>query len=158
MFREGKFDAMDRITQLSGGGKPPTDVTASVGNGGSDDSNDMLVDAFWRQFEFMEMLRDRDLMPEFPVDITSKLGQRIIKETIFNMFEEAFEASYTLKNRAHRVTDDRQIDQAHYREEIVDAFSFFMEVCLLSGITPQELYEGFKKKNKFVKERLLGGY
>lgn len=121
-------------------------------------TEDMLNDAFTKQVEFMSELKENDLMPEFPVDLTSKSGQRLVKETIYNMFEEMFEASYILKNRSHRLTDEKKIDREHFREEIGDAFAYFMEVCVLAGIGPHELYQEFLRKNRIVKERLRKGY
>lgn len=119
---------------------------------------DRLGLMFRRQREFMEMLREADKMPEFPVDMTSKPGQRLAKEVTFNLIEELMEASFTLKNRMHRVSDARVIDFEHYREEIGDAFAFLMELCMVSGISDQDLYDEFLKKNAIVKERLRRGY
>lgn len=123
-----------------------------------DDSPDALEDIFRRQECTMEELRLRDKCPEWPLDITTKGAQRLIKENIFNACEELFEASYTLKNKAHRQTDVRVIDRAHYVEELGDALAFFLEVCIFSGITPQELYEEFCRKNALVIERIKAGY
>ena len=120
--------------------------------------NDMLRDAFRRQGEFMELLRDHDRMPEWPVDMTSKPGQRIIREVSFNMIEELFEAIFTLKNKMHRLTDVRVFDFEHYREEMGDAFAYFMEICLMSDISPDDLYNEYCRKNDIVKERLKKGY
>lgn len=122
------------------------------------DENDML-ETMWRlQTEFMEELKENDKMPEWPVDLTSKFGQRLVKETIFNMIEEIMEASYTLKNRMHRVTDARAIDMEHFQEEVGDAFAYFMEVCILAGITPVQLFREYKRKNAAVRQRLKDGY
>ncbi len=122
------------------------------------DPNDMLEQVWKLQTDFMEELKSNDKMPEWPVDLTSKPGQRLVKETIFNMMEELMEASYTLKNRMHRLTDARLVDMDHFREEIGDAFAYFLEVCILSGLTPTELFNQFKKKNAVVFNRLKNGY
>lgn len=119
---------------------------------------DMLHEAFRRQEEFMELLRVNDKLPEWPVDLTTKPGQRLIKETVFNLSDELHEATATLRNKMHRLTDDRTLDFAHYKEELGDAFAFFMEVCLLSGISSGDLYDEFIRKNAIVKERLKKGY
>lgn len=119
---------------------------------------DMLYDVFKRQEEFMELLRDNDKLPEWPVDLTTKPGQRLIKETAFNLSDELHEAMATLKNKMHRLTDDRTLDFAHYKEELGDAFAFFLEICILSGIDADSLYEEYCRKNKTVKERLQKGY
>lgn len=120
--------------------------------------SDRLDDMFQRQTTFMELLRDHDLLPEWPVDLTSKPGQRLAKEIVFNICEELFEASYTLKNRMHRLTDARLVDMDHYREELGDAFAYFLEVCIISGVTPHDLYDEYCRKNAIVKERLEKGY
>ncbi len=119
---------------------------------------DKLDRMFQLQKEFMELLVLNDKMPEYPVDMTSKPGQRLIKETMFNMCEELFEASFTLKNRTHRMTDARLIDMDHYREELGDAFAYFMEVLILSGVSPEELFIEYVRKNAIVKQRLENGY
>jgi NTP pyrophosphatase (non-canonical NTP hydrolase) len=118
----------------------------------------MLYDVFKRQEEFMELLRVNDKLPEWPVDLTIKPGQRLIKETAFNLSDELHEAMATLKNKQHRLTDDRTLDFAHYKEELGDAFAFFIEICILSGINADDLYEEYCHKNKAVKERLARGY
>ena len=75
---------------------------------------DMLEDVFERQERFMLELKDNDKMPEWPIDLTTKPGQRLIKETIYNLVEELMEASFTLKNKMHRISDDRSLDLDHY--------------------------------------------
>lgn len=121
-------------------------------------AEDMLDEMFRRQTEFMELLRQNDKMPEWPVDMTSKPGQRLIKETIFNLCEELFEASFTLKNRTHRLTDARLVDMDHYKEELGDAIAYFMEVVIMSGFSPKELFDEYCRKNQIVKDRLQKGY
>lgn len=123
-----------------------------------DNIMDRLEDIFSRQIEFMESLRQNDKMPEWPIDLTSKHGQRLIKETIFNMIEELAEASFTLKNRTHRITDARIVDTDHYREELGDAFAYFVEICILSGVSTDDLFKEYCRKNNIVKDRLRSGY
>lgn len=120
--------------------------------------SDRLEEIFTKQTEFMELLRQNDRMPEWPIDLTTKPGQRLIKETVWNLVEELAEASFTLKNRMHRLTDARLIDEEHYREELGDAFAFFVEICILSGISPEDLHREYVRKNAVVKERLERGY
>ena len=119
---------------------------------------DHLEEIFQKQNEFMEFLRLSDRMPEYPVDLTTKSGQRLIKEVIYNTIEELMEASMTLRNKIHRLTDVRVLDKEHYVEELGDAFAFFVEVCILSGISSKDLFEEYCKKNTIVKERLKNGY
>jgi NTP pyrophosphatase (non-canonical NTP hydrolase) len=123
-----------------------------------EEKNDMLEDIFERQTRFMEELRANDRLPEWPIDLTTKPGQRLIKETIFNAIEELAEASYTLKNRMHRLTDDRALDLDHYKEELGDTLAYFIEICVLSGIDAKELFNEYKRKNQIVLDRIRNGY
>jgi NTP pyrophosphatase (non-canonical NTP hydrolase) len=119
---------------------------------------DSLTDIFSRQMEFMDMLVMADKLPEYPIDITTKYGQRQIKEIVWNMVEEMAEASFILKNRAHRFTDHTDVDFEHFKEELGDALAYFVEICVMSGITPEELYAEYCRKNAFVKKRARDGY
>lgn len=119
---------------------------------------DKLEEIWSRQEEFMQELRKHDLIPEWPVDLRTKPGQRMIRETIMNLIEELIEASFTLKNKVHRLTDDRALDFDHYTEELGDALAFFVEVCILSGLSPNELHAEYCRKNAIVKKRLEEGY
>lgn len=119
---------------------------------------DRLEQMFELQSEFMELLKEHDRMPEWPVDLTSKSGQRLLKEVIYNTIEELMEASMTLRNKIHRLTDVRILDREHYVEELGDSFAYFLEICILSGITPEEIFQEYKKKNGTVKGRLIKGY
>jgi NTP pyrophosphatase (non-canonical NTP hydrolase) len=119
---------------------------------------DKLDDIFRRQRELMDALIEGDKLPEYPVDITSKYGQRQIKELTWAMVEEMAEASYILKNRSHRFTDHTDVDFGHFKEELGDALAYFIEICVFAGITPQELYEEYCAKNLVVKKRVKEGY
>lgn len=116
---------------------------------------DKLEKMFTKQREFMDMLREHDVLPEFPVDLTTKFGQRLVKEYVFHVVEEICEASYTLKNKMHTLKDERALDRQHYVEELGDAWAFMMEVMILSGVSAQELYDEYCRKNQEVRKRLL---
>lgn len=120
--------------------------------------SDKLEKAFTKQREFMDMLREHDRLPEFPVDLTTKPGQRIIRETILNLIEELMESSFCLRNKMHRLTEATELDFEHYREELGDAFAYFIEVCIMSNISAEDLYVEYSRKNLIVKKRLVDGY
>lgn len=120
--------------------------------------SDKLDKIFLKQNEFMSMLREHDKLPEYPLDLSTKPSQRLIKETVWNLVEELAEASYTLKNRAHRLTDERNFDFEHFKEELGDTFAYFIEICILCGISSEELYNEYSRKNLIVKERIQKGY
>ena len=120
--------------------------------------DDRLEDMFERQDRFMQLLAAHGRMPVYPVDLTTKAGQKTAKDVIFNIVEELMEASFVLKNKTHRLSDVRDFDVTHYREELGDAFAFFMELCILSGFTEEELFLEYRRKNAVVTKRLLDGY
>lgn len=120
--------------------------------------SDKLEKVFELQTGFMQLLKDHDKMPEWPFDLKTKMGQRAVKEMVWNLVEELAEASFTLKNRMHKMTDDQAVDFEHYKEELGDAFAFFLEICIVSGISANDLFQEYSRKNSIVKERLLNGY
>ena len=124
------------------------------------DSNkpDRLVDIFRQQKELMEQLALADKLPEAPIDITTKSGQRMLKELIWAMVEEMAEASYVLKNRSHKFTDARDVDVVHFREELADALAFFIEICVFAGIDAEGLYIEYTQKHNTVMKRVVDGY
>ena len=119
---------------------------------------DRLDEMFKRQKQLMDMLILADKLPEAPIDISSKHGQRQIKELTWAMVEEMAEASYILKNRAHRFTDHTDVDFGHFKEELGDALAYFIEICIFAGISPTELFDEYCVKNAVVKKRVKDGY
>lgn len=119
---------------------------------------DKLDKSFILQREFMDLLVEHDKLPEYPVDLTTKPGQRLVKETVWNLVEELAEASFILKNRMHKLSDDSALDFPHYLEELGDAYAFFLEICHLSGITSEQLFAEYSRKNFVVRKRLQEGY
>lgn len=119
---------------------------------------DKLDKIFAKQREFVDMLVEHDKFPEYPVDLTTKPGQRLVKEVAFNMIEELMEASFTLKNRQHKLSDDTELDFAHFLEELGDAMAYFIEIMIVCDITPEQLYAEYDRKNAIVKKRLTDGY
>lgn len=115
--------------------------------------SDMLECIFARQLELMEKYQEIEkasglLQTEMiPVDIHSKEGQARLKDFAWRVTEELGEAMNTLKNKpwkqTHMVTDVN-----HYMEEISDAFHFFIELCVLSGLGPKELYDLYFRKSE----------
>ena len=158
-WASGAFGSEDEAAAWAKVGSPALrDISTAVKDNTSFMKKDMLEEMFRRQGETMDLLIMGDKLPECPIDISSKPGQRLIKELIFAMIEEMAEASFILKNRAHRFTDHTDVDFAHFKEELADAYSYFVEICKYAGISAQELYEEYCRKNNTVKERIRTGY
>jgi hypothetical protein len=121
---------------------------------------DMLKSMFESQKEFMDLLREKRGFPEFPVDLSTKDGQRHAKHIAYDAMGEMFEAIATLSNsKSHRATDvGSQFDRDHYLEEIVDATHYLLELVILSGFTPQEFFDAYTKKGEVNVTRIKSGY
>jgi hypothetical protein len=119
---------------------------------------DRLDEVFARQRALMDRLIAADKLPEYPIDITSKYGQRQIRELTWALVEEMAEAVILLKNHVHHFTDRTDVDFLHFREELGDALAYFVEICVFAGIGPSELFDEYCKKNQVVQERVRTGY
>jgi hypothetical protein len=100
-----------------------------------------------------------DIYPEWPVDITSKKSQQVLRDTALKGVEEMFEALQHLKNwKPHKKTEVLEFNREEFLEEVVDAFNYFFSLLVLTGVTPDELYDAYCKKDDIIHERLSTGY
>lgn len=107
----------------------------------------------------MDLLREKRGFPKFPVDLSSKGGQKLLKEITHECQHELFEANQHLKNsKSHRVTDVSDFDRAAYLEELVDSLHYYLEIAIASGVTPDELFEAYMEKGNTNFKRIEGGY
>jgi len=121
--------------------------------------HDRFVLMWHQQQNFMRLLSEKRNFPAFPVDITSKPGQQLLKDIRNHMMEELFEAGQHLKNsKQHRITDIKQFDRDEYLEELADALHLYIELLIASGITPDEIYDAYMKKGAVNEHRILNGY
>ena len=96
---------------------------------------DQLEAIFARQKELMSkyeeieskngLLQTKDI----PVNINDAKGQARLKDFAWRITEEIGEAMNCLKNKPWKQTQI-ETDEVHYLEEIVDAFHFFIELCI----------------------------
>jgi len=120
---------------------------------------DKLQEMWEQQKKFMELLQERRDFTKFPVDMTSKSGQKLLKGITHECMHELFEANQMLKNsKDHRVTDIKDFDREGYAEELADALHYFFEIAILSGISMDELVEAYIKKGLKNIRRIENGY
>lgn len=120
---------------------------------------DKLQEMWEQQRKFMVLLQERRDFPQFPVDMTTKSGQKLLKSITHECMHELFEANQVLKNsKDHRVTDVSDFNREHYVEELVDALHYFIEIAILSGVSMNELYEAYMKKGEINNRRIENGY
>ena len=122
-----------------------------------------LEDVFKRQKELMakyhEIEKKNGLLQtdKVPVDINSHMGQQRLKDFAWRVTEELGEAMNCLKNKPWKQTHF-QTDLDHYYEEISDAFHFFIELCILSGLDAEDLYQLYYRKSKVNQFRQRSNY
>lgn len=125
----------------------------------SDVSKDRLKSLFDQQDDFMKLLCEKRNFPVYPVDLTSKTGQRFIKGIAYETMGELFEAVQELKNsKDHRVTKINDLDHAAFLEEVVDAAHYFFELVIAAGISSDEFYDAYIQKGNKNVDRILNGY
>lgn len=118
-----------------------------------------LQTLFQQQIEFMKLLRSKNLFQEFPVDIATKHGQKLCKDIAHDAMDELHEAIQHLKNsKQHRVTEIKEFDREKYIEELVDHLHFFIELCVVSSVSVQELCDAYFKKGEVNISRVNAGY
>ena len=124
---------------------------------------DKLVNIFKQQRALMEKyhpIEERNGLletPDVPVDLDSRFGQARLKDFAWRITEEIGEAMNCLKNKPWKQSQF-VTDKAHFYEEIIDAFHFFVEMCILSGLEAEDLYEIYFKKSEVNKFRQRSNY
>jgi len=118
------------------------------------------LEELWEdQREFMELLVEKRGFPKFPLDLSKKDSQVFCKGIAYDAMGELWEAVRELKNsKSHRATNIPELDRASLVEEMADCLHYFLELCMLIGITPDELCESFLAKGEKNKKRIRDGY
>ena len=122
---------------------------------------DKLDEMFRLRQRFMESMKvaKPGIYPEWPVEISQKENQQLLRDTALKGVEEMFEALGHLKNwKPHRTTEITEFNRDEFLEEIVDAFNYFFSILVLTGVTSEELYDTYVKKDDIIHKRLQTGY
>jgi len=127
----------------------------------SNDMNDKLDVMFSLRESFMEALKERNPneYPDWPINLSNKKSQQHARDMALRGVEEMFEALQHLKNwKPHRVTEVTEFDKDEFVEEVVDAFNYFFSVLVLTGVSSEDLFKMYKKKDMIIRDRLNTGY
>lgn len=122
---------------------------------------DRLESLFDLRESFMEMIQESKpgTYPEWPLDISTKKSQQVLRDTALKGIEEMFEALQHLKNwKPHRSTEMPEFDTDEFLEEVVDAFNYFLSVLVLVGVTPDDFYKAYVQKDSIIRDRIKSGY
>ena len=124
-------------------------------------TTDKLEQMFELREEFMQLLCERfeGYYPQWPIDVTKKESQILLRDVTLKGVEEMFEALQELKNaKSHRQTEVPHLDREAFLEEIVYAMKYFLTTLKLVGVTPEELHAAYVKKHNKICDRLSNGY
>ena len=124
-------------------------------------NKDRLTELFELRESFMKSLEAArpGTYPEWPVNISEKKSQQILRDTALKGIEEMFEALQHLKNwKPHRSTEIQDFDKDEFLEEVVDAFNYFLSVLALVGVNEDDFYEAYRKQDQIIRDRISNGY
>ncbi len=122
---------------------------------------DRLEEIFHLRSQFMDTLRESvpGSYPDLPIDLGDKKHQQFCRDLALRGVEEMFEALQHLKNwKPHRQTEIKDFDRDEFLEEVVDAFNYFLSLLIVTGHTPEDFFDAYRKKDKKIHERLSKGY
>jgi len=121
---------------------------------------DRLQEIFTLREEFMREIADkRGAYGTWPVDISQKKSQQLVREVTLKGVEEIFEALGELKNwKNHRLSENTSFNRELFLEEMVDSFNYFTAALILLGVDSEEFFEAFLKKDVIIHKRLEEGY
>ena len=93
-----------------------------------------LDDIFTKQLGVMHKYAEIEGMPEWPLNVNTRVGQKWFKDFLWRVTEEIAE-SY----EAYQANDS-----IHTIEELADALHFFTELCILAGFDSKWAMEQLK--------------
>jgi dimeric dUTPase (all-alpha-NTP-PPase superfamily) len=97
------------------------------------------------QREFQKNFFDIDTL-SFPDRVS------FTKENILSLHRELGEVLNEIPWKAHRKSND-VCDEEHVREELIDCLKFLLNLCIIWGMTEDDIYKQFVEKSKIVRER-----
>lgn len=111
---------------------------------------------FWKYKDIEEKFIQRQI-PNPPFNMDECLAQLHTKDLFWRITEELGEAANTLKLKPWKQTP-MTTDQAHFFEELIDAFHFFIEMLYLVGLDAEALTKLYLQKNAVNNFRIRSKY
>lgn len=127
------------------------------------EDQDLLKMIFERQATLMEkyhLVESKNLgyeCPEGQLDLHDGKHQQRLKDFAWRITEELGEAMNCLKQKPWKNTH-MMTDEVHYREELVDAVHFMVELLIHSGFTAESLAAMYMNKNDVNLFRIRSNY
>lgn len=119
---------------------------------------DYLEQIYSKQFELQKKLGTIDKFKESPA-----MRQQYINQMILALHEEAVEI---MRETAYKNPDyvpfgwkkHQEYNEEKFKEEIIDIIHFVLNLCIVAGMGPDEIYNKFMEKNKENGKRKDDGY
>lgn len=90
-------------------------------------------------------------------DLHHPLVQAKIREHAGYTVEELYEAIGHLKNKPWKQSF-RDVPKEEFLEELADAWHFFIELHIIAGVTPEEVFRQYFRKALINEQRRADGY
>ncbi len=81
-------------------------------------------------------------------NLHTKEGNYLIRDMLNAAAQEIGETIQVMKNWKAWKATEMPTDVTHFKEEFVDILHFLIEAAILAGITPDELFDLYFKKNE----------
>lgn len=122
---------------------------------------DILCTMFNQQLKHMSVYDELGghggLEPHLRGDLDHRQTQRVLREFASYTVEELYEAIGNLKNKPWKQTE-RPTDVEAFKEELADVWHFFIELHILAGIDPEEIFRMYFQKTFINVNRQQNGY
>lgn len=125
---------------------------------------DIMATMFAQQRQHMEDYRTIYTDNGYPAlpsslygDFKARATQQAFRDTMGYLIEELNEARNLLKAKPWK-NSWQEPDMAHLREELADAWHFFIELCIISGMTPESVFQEYFRKSLENDRRKVNGY
>ena len=122
---------------------------------------DILATMFEQQKHHMQAYaainEDAQLPPHLRGDLDNRQTQAAIREFASYTVEELYEAIGNLKNKPWKQTT-RATDVEAFKEELADCWHFFIELHILAGLSPEDVFRSYFQKAFINAHRQNSGY
>ena len=115
---------------------------------------DMLSQIVKKQMEFQVILKSK--LPVFTEDIYKKENIDNLVFQLLGMFDEVSEALACIPWKPWKI--NQRLDINSFREELMDIFHFLINCCIYVGMSSEDIFKEFMRKNKINVQRQKDGY
>ena len=120
---------------------------------------DILETMFAQQLAHMQAYSEigHTTAPQFWGNLDSRVTQASIREFAGYTVEELYEAINHLKNKPWKQTD-KPTDVPAFMEELADMWHFLIELHIIAGVTPIDVFKEYFRKAFINGNRIQTGY